>query len=319
MDKLKGEASAPKEGKASEGTVQPPLDEKEDKGVFDFLKYRTLSDSEVREIIEELREQLLESDLSFDVTEKILEDLKSRVVGKKVRRGEDAARVVIESLKSSFQEILEKEKAVDPLEEVSISGKPYVIVFFGTNGVGKTTTIAKFAYAFKSRGLKVIVAAADTFRAAAQEQLAYHCSKLEVPLVKGKYGGDPAAVAFDALSAAKSRNYDVVLIDTAGRIHTDRDLVEELRRIVRIVKPHRKLLVIDSLSGSDAVNQAKYFAEAVDFDGIVLTKVDADVKGGLAISLVYEVRKPILYLGVGQSYEDMIKFEPSWILNRIFG
>ncbi|WP_253823002.1 signal recognition particle-docking protein FtsY, partial [Acidianus sp. RZ1] len=206
---------------------------------------------------------------------------------------------------------------LDVMERVKIK-RPYVVMFFGVNGVGKTTTIAKFAYMLKKRGLKVIVAAADTFRAAAQEQLAIHCEKLEIPLVRGKYGGDPASVAFDAIQSAKSRGFDVVLIDTAGRMHTDKDLTEELKRIVRISKPDLKLLVLDSLAGNDALEQAKYFERVVDYDGVILTKIDADTKGGIAISLAYELKKPVLYIGIGQTYDDLIPFTPEWIMERLF-
>ncbi|MEM4046820.1 MAG: signal recognition particle-docking protein FtsY, partial [Metallosphaera sp.] len=184
-------------------------------------------------------------------------------------------------------------------------------------GVGKTTTIAKFAMLLKKSGLSVIIAASDTFRAAAQEQLAVHASKLEVPLVKGKYGGDPASVAFDAIQSAKSRGIDAVLIDTAGRMHTDKDLVEELRRLVRIAKPNLKVLVLDSLAGNDALKQAEYFEKAVGYDFVILTKVDADAKGGIALSLAYELGKPVMYLGMGQDYDSLVKFNPDWFTERL--
>lgn len=170
----------------------------------------------------------------------------------------------------------------------------------------------------KQQGLRVIVAAADTFRAAAQEQLALHCKKLEIPIVKGKYGGDPASVAFDAINSAKSRNIDVVLIDTAGRMHVDKDLVEELRRIVRIAKPNLKILILDALAGNDALEQARYFNQMVGYDAVILTKVDADAKGGAILSLAYELKKPVLYLGTGQEYSDLVAFDSNWFIEKLF-
>ncbi|WP_048099431.1 signal recognition particle-docking protein FtsY [Candidatus Acidianus copahuensis] len=313
------------EGKVSEDTTSYSLNtegEKKEKeqrfGFLNFFKYKEIKEDDVSDIVEELRTELLESDISYDITEKILEDLKSSLIGKKISRREDIEELVKDSLKKSIKEILEKNNSyLDVMERVKIK-RPYVVMFFGVNGVGKTTTIAKFAYMLKKRGLKVIVAAADTFRAAAQEQLAIHCEKLEIPLVRGKYGGDPASVAFDAIQSAKSRGFDVVLIDTAGRMHTDKDLTEELKRIVRISKPDLKLLVLDSLAGNDALEQAKYFERVVDYDGVILTKIDADTKGGIAISLAYELKKPVLYIGIGQTYDDLIPFTPEWIMERLF-
>ncbi|AAY80783.1 signal recognition particle [Sulfolobus acidocaldarius DSM 639] len=205
------------------------------------------------------------------------------------------------------------------IEKIRSSGKkPFVIIFFGVNGVGKTTTIAKVVNMLKKNNLSTIIAASDTFRAAAQEQLAYHASKLEVQLIRGKYGADPASVAFDAISFAKSRNIDVVLIDTAGRMHIDSDLVEELKRVLRIAKPDFRILILDSLAGSDALEQARHFENNVGYDAVILTKVDADAKGGIALSLAYELKKPVVYMGVGQNYDDLIPFSPDWFVERIF-
>ncbi|BFH74387.1 hypothetical protein SJAV_23310 [Sulfurisphaera javensis] len=262
---------------------------------------------------------MLESDVSYEVTEKILDDLKNVLVGKKVQRSEDLEKLVINSLKKSIEEILTKNQRIDIIEEIRRKNKkPYVIVFFGVNGVGKTTTIAKVAYMLKKNKLSCIISASDTFRAAAQEQLSYHASKLEIPLVKGKYGGDPAAVAFDAINSAKSRNIDVVLIDTAGRMHIDQDLVAELKRIVKIAKPDLRILVLDSLAGNDALEQAKYFEENVGYDAVILTKVDADAKGGIILSLAYELNKPVAYLGIGQDYDSLIPFDAEWFIKRLF-
>ncbi|BCU70804.1 signal recognition particle-docking protein FtsY [Stygiolobus caldivivus] len=307
-------------------TEEKPVEEqkKEEKpksrfSFFDFLRYKTIKEEDITDLIEEFRYQLLEADVSYEVSEKILEDLKNSLVGKKVSRSEELEKIVLDSLKKSIEEILTKNRGFDLIEEIKQKGKkPYVIVFFGVNGVGKTTTIAKVAYMLKKQGLSSIIAASDTFRAAAQEQLAYHAQKLEVPLVKGKYGGDPAAVAFDAISSAKSRGIDVVLVDTAGRMHVDSDLVEELKRVVRISKPDLRVLVLDSLAGNDALEQAKYFENNVGYDAVILTKVDADAKGGIVLSLAYELKKPVIYLGIGQDYDNLIPFSPDWFIKRIF-
>lgn len=299
--------------------VEEKPKEKESKsGFFSFFKYREIKEEDISDLIEELRIELLEDDVSLEVTDKILEDLKNTLVGQKVSRRENIEELIQESLKKSLREILRKNyRERDVIETIKSSKKPYVIVFFGVNGVGKTTTIAKFAMLLRKNGLSVIIAASDTFRAAAQEQLAYHATKLEVPLVKGKYGGDPASVAFDAIQSAKSRGIDVVLVDTAGRMHTDKDLTEELKRVVRVAKPDLKILVLDSLAGNDALQQAEYFEKNVGYDAVILTKVDADAKGGVALSLAYKLGKPVIYLGMGQDYDSLIKFDPDWFADRL--
>ncbi|WP_054845579.1 signal recognition particle-docking protein FtsY [Sulfuracidifex tepidarius] len=293
-------------------------DEKKRTGFFDIFRYKEIKEKDVEDLIEELRYQLLESDVTYEVTEKLLDDIKKAIVGKKIRRSEDLEQTVMDTLKKSIEEILTKNENIDIIKIIKESQRPFVIVFFGVNGVGKTTTIAKFIYMLKKNGLTCIVSASDTFRAAAQEQLAIHAQKLEVPMVKGKYGGDPAAVAFDAIQSAKSRNIDVVLVDTAGRMNTDADLTNELRRVMKIAKPNFKILVLDSLGGNDTLEQAKYFENAIGFDAVILTKVDADAKGGVVLSLAYELKKPVIFLGVGQEYENLEPFSAQWFIDRLF-
>ncbi|BCU68309.1 hypothetical protein HS7_17460 [Sulfolobales archaeon HS-7] len=243
--------------------------------------------------------------------------LKSELVGKKVKRGSESE-IIISSLRNVVKTILERSTSTeDLLEKIKNSQRPFVIMFFGANGVGKTTTIAKVAYLLKKNGMTSLIAATDTFRAAAQEQLEYHANKLEVPLIKGKYGGDPSAVAFDAVASAKARRYDVVLIDTAGRMHNDKDLIEELRRMVKIVQPQEKILIIDSLAGYDALEQVKAYDRAINFTGLIVTKADADVKGGIILSIAAELAKPIYYLGIGQDYNDLVKFSPEWLIPKL--
>nr|WP_229768171.1 signal recognition particle-docking protein FtsY [Sulfodiicoccus acidiphilus] len=286
--------------------------------MLDFLKYREVKEDELNQLLEELRTELLESDVSYTVTESLLNDLKTALMGRKLRRGTDVEEVVRTTLKKSIYEIVAQGAGLDLIEAVKVGPKPYVIVFFGINGVGKTTTIAKVAYMMKKAGLVPVVAAADTFRAAAQEQLEYHCKKLEVTLIKGKYGSDPASVAYSAITHAKKVGAQVVLVDTAGRMNTDADLMEELKRVVRISKPNMRILVLDSLAGNDALNQAKAFEENVGYDGVILTKVDADVKGGTILSVAKELGKPVVMLGVGQEYDSLVKFDPEWFVERVF-
>ncbi|MCY0849623.1 MAG: signal recognition particle-docking protein FtsY [Sulfuracidifex metallicus] len=293
--------------------------EEKKKGSFlDVFRYREIKEKDIEDLIEELRYQLLESDVSFDVTEKFLADIKNALLGKRIKRSEDVEEILRDTLKKSITEILTKNENINLIDLIRKSQKPFVIVFFGVNGVGKTTTIAKVIYMLKKNGLTCIVSASDTFRAAAQEQLSIHTQKLEVPIVKGKYGGDPAAVAFDAIQSAKSRGIDVVLIDTAGRMNTDTDLTNELRRLMKIAKPNFRILVLDSLGGNDTLEQAKYFENAIGFDAVILTKVDADAKGGIVLSLAYELSKPVIFLGVGQEYEKLQHFSADWFVERLF-
>ena len=282
---------------------------------------KTISEKDVDEFLQDLLMELIESDVAFETAEKLVEELRKRLVGLQVPRGADTRKILegkvhealVELLKTGWRHI----DLVSEAKEKCRRGEPLVIVFLGVNGVGKTTTIAKFAYMFKKAGLTPVIAAADTFRAGAQEQLRLHAERVGAVFVGGRYGADPASVAFDAIQMAKSRGYCVVLVDTAGRMHTDIDLMEELRKIVRVAKPDYKVLVVDALTGNDAVEQAKFFDEAVGVDFVVLTKFDADAKGGTAISVVDAIKKPILFLGVGQRYEDLEPMEPEKLVAKL--
>ncbi len=281
---------------------------------------RQLSEDDVEPILEELVIGLVESDVAYDAAQAIAEALKSRLVGLRVPRFSDVRRIVVEQLARTLEEVLSRNwKPIDVFRE-PLSYRPgqvMVVTFFGVNGVGKTTTIAKFAYRFKKLGVTPVIAASDTFRAGAQEQLRRHAEALGVPFVGARYGADPAAVAYDAVEYARSRGYKVVLVDTAGRMHTDVDLMEELRKVVRVVRPRYRVLIIDALTGNDALEQASFFEEAVGVDFIVLTKVDADAKGGTAVSVAYSIGKPILYVGTGQRYEDLEPFDPRSFARKI--
>ena len=195
--------------------------------------------------------------------------------------------------------------------------KPYVIAFFGINGSGKTTSIAKLANMLKEKNVSCVLAAADTFRAASIEQLSLHAEKIGVRIIKHTYGADPAAVAFDAIKHARAKDIDVVLIDTAGRMHSNTNLIDEMKKIIRVAKPDLKIFVGESITGNDCVEQAKTFNEAVGIDGIILTKADIDEKGGAAVSVSYVTKKTILYLGVGQEYKDLQPFDSEVIIKGL--
>ena len=243
--------------------------------------------------------------------------MRSELVDKKLKRSQ-IANIVLQTLKDSMDHILSV-PGVDVLGKVKKrqEGKPYVIVFVGINGSGKTTTIAKMAKYFMDNGLKTVMVASDTFRAAAIQQLEEHANKLGVKLIKHDYGSDPAAVAFDGIRYAESRGIDVVLIDTAGRLHSNVNLMDEMKKIIRVAKPDMKIFIGESITGNDCIEQARQFNEAVGIDGIILTKADIDEKGGAAVSVSYVTGKPILFIGMGQGYEDLKEFNKKIILENI--
>ena len=191
-------------------------------------------------------------------------------------------------------------------------------MFVGVNGTGKTTAIARIVHRLKGMNKSSVIAASDTFRAGAIEQLEKHAARLGVKLIKHKAGSDPAAIAYDAVEHAKARKKDVVLIDTAGRMQTNINLMDEMKKIKRVAKPDMIIFVGDSLAGNDAIDQAIKFNEAVEIDAAILTKIDADAKGGAALSIAHAVGKPILFVGIGQDYEDLVPFDPEWMVERLF-
>jgi fused signal recognition particle receptor len=273
---------------------------------------KTLSEDEVEKVLWEFELALLESDVAEEVVQALTSRVKQEVVGLRVSRSIPTQ----EYLKGKLLEIIKEEffkaKPIDLIQQISekkAKSEPYVIVFLGINGTGKTTTIAKLANLLKQKGFSVILACADTHRAGAIEQLTTHANKLGLKVISQRYGADPAAVARDAVIYAQKHRVDVVLVDTAGRMQTSRNLMDEMEKIIRVVKPDLKIFVGDALAGNDAVSQAKEFQRFTNFDGVVLTKVDADVKGGAALSIVYVTGKPILYLGVGQSYDSLKQFD----------
>ncbi len=299
-------------------TAQPSIKKKPGflERIRKVVTEKTIEEKDVVPVLSDIQTSLLESDVALEVAEKIIIDLKTALVGKSVSRG-DVERIVRESLKSSIQDILDQP---DPdIMELAKKKKPLKIIFVGFNGTGKTTSIARLGYMLKENGLSVVFAAADTWRAAAQEQLEIHGKNLDIPVVKHKYGADPAAVIFDAVKSAESKKLDVVLADTAGRSHSNVALMDEMKKIIRVNKPDLKILVIDCLTGNDAVEQAKTFNEAVGVDGVIMTKADVYDKGGAVLSTAWAIKKPILYIGVGQDYKDLKKFDVDEIVKGLLG
>jgi fused signal recognition particle receptor len=282
---------------------------------------RELTPADVEDIIWELQVGLLESDVAVPVSDKIIDRTKELLTGRKLGLTEDPKKLVEEILRQAIREVLSTEKKVDVLELIKTKrakGEPAVFVFLGINGHGKTTTVAKFAKYIVDHGYKPILAAADTFRAAGIEQLEIHADRLGLEVVKQRRGADAAAVAFDAIAHAKARGFDVVLIDTAGRMQTDVNLMDEMKKIVRVSKPDLKIFVGDALTGNDAVEQASTFDKAVGIDGSILCKMDADARGGAALSITQVTGKPILFLGTGQDYKDLVEFDPDSLLKALF-
>jgi len=259
----------------------------------------------------EMEVALMENNVALEVVEKIKADLKAALVDKPLPKGKVEG-MIRDALRKSIEDLL----AIEPVNllERAATKKPFVIVFVGVNGSGKTTTIAKVANLFMKNNKSVVIAASDTFRAAAIDQLEQHANKLGVKLIKHDYGSDPAAVAFDAVKHAQARNVDVVLVDTAGRLHSNVNLVDEMKKIVRVAKPDMIIFIGESITGNDCVEQAAQFDKAVGIDGIILAKADVDEKGGAALSVSYITKKPILYLGVGQGYSDIEPFDKAKVI-----
>lgn len=281
-----------------------------------------LKAEQLQPILSDFKIVLIQNDVAFPVAEKICDEIGMRLDGVEVKRVDDREKLVKKSLNDVLLRVLETDEDVSVLEmahEKRKTGEPLVIVFVGINGTGKTTSIAKIARLFNKSGYTTVLAGSDTYRAGSIEQLEEHARRLKVRIIKHSYGADPAAVAFDAIKHAKAHGVDVVLIDTAGRIQTDKNLMSELAKVKRVVHPDLTLLVVDALTGNDAAMQAEEFNKIVTIDGTILTKVDADSKGGSALSVAYVTGKPILFIGVGQAYEDLEEFKPEQFTQMILG
>jgi fused signal recognition particle receptor len=290
------------------------------KGLVNKVTTTELKAENLNPILSEFKMSLAENDVAFPVAEKISNDLEKRLVGVQVKRLEDRKKIVEENLRQVLLGVMLTNKRIDLLklaDEKRKKKEPFILMFVGINGTGKTTTIAKVAQFFRDKGYSVVLAGADTYRAGSIEQLEEHGKRLGIRVIKSNYGGDPAAVAFDAVSHAKSHGINIVLIDTAGRMQTNQNLMNELVKVKRVVGPDLTVLTVDSLIGNDAVMQAEEFNKAVGVDATILTKVDADVKGGSALSVTYVTQKPILFIGVGQTYKDLELFNPEKFVNMV--
>jgi len=278
-----------------------------------------ISEKEFEVYAEELEMLLLENNVAFEVAEKITKDLKAKIVGKELLKKEIESEIN-DIIKETLKEILiEPFDLVEKIKEKSQdqAKEPYVVLFCGINGTGKTTTIAKIARQLKENNLTCVIAAADTFRAAAIDQIKKHGEKLGVKVIANEYGSDPASVGFDAIQYAKKNFINCVLIDTAGRMHSSKNLLQELEKINRVTKPDTKIFVGESITGNDAVEQVKSFNWAIGIDGIILSKADIDEKGGTALSVGYVTKKPILYLGTGQEYEKIEVFDKQKFIEKL--
>ena len=282
----------------------------------DLLSKRIKEDP-LNEILDELEIILLEADVAYPVAEEIKSGVRENLLGKKYDRSYTLEQVVELSVKDAVRDVL-KINEFDFDEWLEGREKPTVIMFVGINGTGKTTAIAKLTNRIQKEGKTVVLAACDTFRAGAIEQLGIHADKLGCKIVKQDHGADPAAVAYDAIEHAKSKRKDVVFIDTAGRMQTNNNLIEEMKKIVRVAKPDLKVFVGDSLAGNDAIEQAKVFDNAIGIDAVILTKIDTDAKGGAALSIAHTIGKPIAFVCNGQEYDDIIKFNTDWMIDRMF-
>ncbi|UCC32836.1 MAG: signal recognition particle-docking protein FtsY [Candidatus Bathyarchaeota archaeon] len=289
-------------------------------GLVDKVTTTELKSEKLRPILEAFKLELIGNDVAISVADHICEEMEKRLEGVQVKRLQDRRELIRENLRDILLGVMAPKEEISLLtmvEKKRTAGEPYVILFVGINGTGKTTTIAKVAELLMKKGYSVVLACSDTYRAGSIEQLEEHAKRLGIRMIKHEYGADAAAVAYDAVNHAKAQGVNAVLIDTAGRLQTDRNLMNELEKIKRVIIPDLTILTVDALAGNDAVMQAEEFHKRVGIDGTVLTKVDADVKGGSALSVTYVTGRPIVYIGMGQRYEDLKEFEPEQFAEMI--
>jgi fused signal recognition particle receptor len=290
------------------------------KGLVTKVTTTELKPENLQPILDDFKMSLAENDVAFPVADRICGELEKQLTGVHVKRLEDRKKIVEENLRQVLLEVMLTNNKIDLLKRIADkrqTSEPYIVLFVGINGTGKTTTIAKIAQFLREKGYSVVLAGSDTYRAGSIEQLEEHARRLGMRVIKHDYGADPAAVAYDAISHAKAHGINVVLIDTAGRMQTNQNLMNELAKVKRVVQPDLTVLTLDSLIGNDAVMQAEEFHKFVGVDATILTKVDADVKGGSALSVTYVTQKPILFIGLGQTYKDLELFNPEKFVNMI--
>ena len=311
-------AQKPAQAAEEKKTTEPKVAPEEKKSFFTRLSEKIttieLSEEQFDELFWDLEIGLLENNVAVQVIEKIKEDLKEELTTGRTARGGLQERI-LRRLEETLQEILST-PTIDLLQSAK-EHQPLIIAAVGINGSGKTTSLAKLGRYFQDNNKSVLFAACDTFRAAAIQQLEEHAKNLNAPIIKQDYGADAAAVAYDAVQAATARNIDVVLIDTAGRLHSNKNLMDELAKVMRVAKPHHTLFVGEAVTGNDCVEQALQFQEQTNIDAIILTKADVDEQGGAAISISYVPKKPILFLGVGQGYDDLEVFDKQKIIAQV--
>jgi fused signal recognition particle receptor len=286
------------------------------------LIQRELTEKDIDNILTDLEIALLQSDIAQEVIDDLVVKLKKDLVGTRLEKGQNGEDIIVNKFRNSFVEIFSEAGDLDLLKEIKLKKErkagPFVIAFLGINGTGKTTTVAKVAHLLRKNNVSVVLAAGDTHRAGAIEQLSRHAERLSLKVITQRYGADPSAVGRDAIDYAKKHHIDAVLVDTAGRMQTAKNLMDEISKIVRVVKPDIKLFVGDALAGNDTINQAREFFQYTDFDGALLTKIDADAKGGAAISIVHITSRPVIFLGIGQGYDDLVAFEAGMFMDSIF-
>lgn len=301
------------EEKAPEIIEEVQEEPKEEKKSFFDRFTKKFDEEKFDEMFEELSLILVQNNVAYEAVESIRKSLKSKLVGKSLKEVD-----LNEELKEAIKSILiNPPNFLNQIKTQLVVESPFVIVFAGINGSGKTTTIAKIANYLQKNKLSVCLAAADTFRAAAIQQLEEHANRLKVTIIKKDYGADPASVGFDAISYAKKHHIDVVLIDTAGRMQNRDSLMKEIEKIVRVNKPNMKIFIGESITGNDATEQARTFNEVIDLTGIVLSKADVDEKGGTAISVSSVTGKPIFFLGTGQEYKDLEVFDKDKMIEKL--
>lgn len=279
------------------------------------VRKATIKEKDVDSLLWDFNLALLESDVAVSVAETICNDIKAKLVGKEISGKQDISELTRDAIRSSLVDTLKQDK-VDFIGQAK-KKKPYIVLFLGPNGHGKSSTIGKVAAYLKKNGLSSVVSASDTFRAASIEQLEKIAGRAGVRVIKHKYGADPAAVAFDAIKHAEAHGIDVVLIDTAGRSELNVNLMEEMKKIVRVAKPDFKIYVGEALAGNAAVEEAAKFNDAIGIDGIIITKVDCDAKGGSLLSIAHVTKRPVVFIATGQGLDDLQEFEPSWFIDRI--
>lgn len=291
-------------------------------GLVQKISQKELSDKDIAEILDEFLLVLVENDVAYSIAQKICDSLREKLKSVEIRRFSDSTEPAKAALRDVLLEVLRgsgEETFFKVLDEHKSEHKAAIVLFVGVNGTGKTSSIAKIGKLLLKKGYSVIIAAADTYRTGSIEQIEEHARRIGIRTMKHDYGADSAAVAFDAVNYANAHGINVVLIDTAGRMQTNKNLLEEMKKIARVAKPDLTILVADALTGNDAVDQAQKFSESVHIDGVVITKLDADVKGGSAISMASVIGRPILFATVGQNYEDILSFEPDQMVQNILG